>query len=125
MNFEEEYQDVLQNIEFSVVNVYQHHTELLDYDVESVLTALVRTYQAEQSQRQVSLPRLSGLRQELYDAVETMCEWRLGRRELMPAQETGSLPKPVAITVEEVIKCQNEFGNQCKNGASEGGGRGI
>ncbi len=50
-NIEEEYEDVLQNIEFAIISVYREHSELLDYEVEKALNALMVAYQAEQQQR--------------------------------------------------------------------------
>ena len=37
MNVEEEYTDVLQNIEFAIVSVHQEHPLLVDFDVENAL----------------------------------------------------------------------------------------
>ena len=103
MDFEEEYQDVLQNIEFAIVTVYHQQPELLDYDVETVLAALIRTYQAEQSQRQVTLPALNPLRQQLHTAVRQMCEFRLGREGL--STKSGPVPDftPPPLSLGEVI----------------------
>lgn len=125
MTFEEDYQDVLQNIEFTIVNVYHRHSELLDYDVETVLSALIRAYQGEQSQRQIGLPTLNGLRQELYDAVRSMCEWRLGRAEMMEPGEQGDFPKPTAITVEVIVACLKRIRKSVQKWNKQGGQRGY
>mgnify|MGYP001600389697 CR=1 FL=1 len=39
-NFEDEYMDVLQNIEMAIVSVYRKHRDLVDYDVDKVLNLL-------------------------------------------------------------------------------------
>lgn len=125
MNFEEDYQDVLQNIEFAIINVYHQHTGLMDYDVETVLTALIRIYQAEQSKRQVSTPSLNELRQELYDAVKLMCEWRLGRGELMRQGEQEGIPNPPAITIAEIMACLKRIRKSVQKWSKRGGRQGY
>lgn len=40
-NFEEEYLDVLQNIEFAIVNVYRREQALTDYDVSKIMSVLI------------------------------------------------------------------------------------
>ena len=56
---EEEYLDVFQNIEASIVAVYHEIPELTDWDVENALDALIRQYQAEWRGKEVRTPRLS------------------------------------------------------------------
>ena len=75
---EEEHQDVLQNIEAAIVDVHRGRPEMLDYDVDGALEALIAHYVAEQRGRTVRDPVLHGLRQEVFDAVQAMCEWRAG-----------------------------------------------
>jgi hypothetical protein len=77
--FEERYEDVLQNIEFSIVAVHRDHPELLDYDVDAALEALISRYGAEARGRTPREHTLPGLRGEVYDAVLYICEWRIGR----------------------------------------------
>jgi hypothetical protein len=55
MQIEEEYQDVLQNIEFAIVQVYREDRTLLDSDVLESLEALQRYYQAQARQRSASV----------------------------------------------------------------------
>jgi hypothetical protein len=64
--FEEEYQDVLQNIEFAIVSVYREDPGLLDYEVDSALNALIVAYQAEQKHRASRPAALSPLAQEVF-----------------------------------------------------------
>ena len=82
MNFEEEYQDVLQNIEFGIISVYRQDSSLLDYDVMDALEALIRHYAAEQSGRNPPAPRLTERAQRVFEAARSMCEFRLGRQNL-------------------------------------------
>jgi hypothetical protein len=70
---------LLQNIEAAIIAVYRDHREMLDYDVEAVLEALVSEYAAQHQGRVARQVTLAGLRGTLYDAVHAVCEWRLGR----------------------------------------------
>jgi hypothetical protein len=83
MPFEEQYQDVLQNIEFAIVGTYRERPEeISDWSVESALDALIRAYGAEQTGRTLRPARLSEAEQEIYDRVRSICEWRLGPQQM-------------------------------------------
>jgi hypothetical protein len=125
MDFEEEYQDVLQNIEFAIVNVYRHHAELTDFDVETVLSELIRGYQAEQRQREVTPPSLNDLRQQLYDGLKMMCDWRLGRAELSRESGQSDLPRPKPLTVDEIIACLKRIRRSVQKWSKQGGRQGY
>ena len=47
MAFEEQYLDVLQNIEFAIVSAYREHNDLRDREVMRALDALIDFYRAE------------------------------------------------------------------------------
>ncbi len=102
-NFEEKYGDVLQNIEFGIVQVYQAQPTLLD--VDHALEGLVRAYQAEQRGRAAPALRLSLPAQAVYDSVRPICEWRLGR-ELLHAESGEKLDVgPTPLTLDEIVAC--------------------
>jgi hypothetical protein len=86
MRVEEQYEDVLQNIEFSIINVYRQDPSLLDYDVRDAVEALIRCYEAERSGRQPPALRLHERAQRVFQAAQTMCEFRLGRQQLMTGE---------------------------------------
>lgn len=119
--FEERYQDVLQNIEFSIVQVHRIHPELLDYDVDAALEALISRYGAEargRSPREHSLP---GLRGEVYDAVLSICEWRIGRAALDDEPATEDERK----TAEELAACLKRIRNSVQRWTKERGRQGY
>ncbi len=123
MSFEEDYEDVLQNIEFAIVKIYHLHSELLDYDVETTLSALIRSYQVEQSQRQPEPPALNPLRQELYDTVKSMCDWRLGRTEM--GGERGGISTPRVLAVEEIVACLKRIRKSVQKWSKRAGQKGY
>ena len=61
--FEEQYLDVLQNIEFAIGEVYRAHPELTDWNTEKVIEGLIRGYQAEVKGRRAPALKLSDLEQ--------------------------------------------------------------
>jgi hypothetical protein len=54
MKVEEEYFDVLQNLEWAVVNEYRHDRSILDMDAGDAVAALARVYEAEAESRGAS-----------------------------------------------------------------------
>ena len=98
MKLEEEYEDILQNLEFAIVSLYRDNPDLTDHDVETTIGQLIRTYQAEQTGRQIILSNMTPLRQELYHSVYDMAEWRLERRE-MPDLTQGKKDKHFTLMI--------------------------
>jgi hypothetical protein len=123
--FEEQYQDVLQNIEFAIVSVYRRQPTLVDFEVDSALEALARQYQAETQNRERSLPLFTPLTREVYDDVRAVCEWRLGRQDLS-AQDGRTLgvgPEPK--TLDEIIACLKRIRLSVKRWTKQGGRQGY
>jgi hypothetical protein len=104
MKFEEEYEDVLQNIEFGIVSVYHQHSELVDWDVEEALSALIHYYTAEARDKPVELHALPGVQAEVVRAVKAACDWRLGREQLLDEHDQP-VELPVLTTLDEIVAC--------------------
>jgi hypothetical protein len=122
---EEEYMDVLQNIEFGIVSIYRERAEMSDYDVMRTLEALIDSYTAEKIGRPPRDLRLSDLEHHLMDAVRGMCEWRLGRGALPggPASSGNAAPEP--NTVDEIILCLKRVLKSVRRWNKEGGRQGY
>ncbi len=124
-DFEEEYLDVLQNIEFSLASVYHKHAALTDWDTLKAVEALIRTYQAEASQRPAPPLRLSGLAEEVFASAQAMCEVRLGRQSLTNEQGQNVGFAPEAVTVPEIVACLKRIKRSIEKWQKEGGRRGY
>lgn len=104
--FEEQYLDVLQNIEFAIVEVYRASPTLTDWNTEKVIKGLIRGYQAEAREGALHLqnsPTLTGI----VAARKSTCDWRLGH-ETMVVGGVGSQveeDKASPITLEEIVAC--------------------
>ena len=103
--FEEQYTDVLQNIEFAIVNTYRSHPKMTDYSVMEALDAVIGIYDREARGRSAPPRMLPELDQELRDKIHQMCEWRLGLTSLVSEKRAGKVPSPAPLTVEEILNC--------------------
>jgi hypothetical protein len=90
----EENLDVLQKIEFGIVEVYRADRSLLDIDAKDAMDALVRHYHAEEEQRTPPAARLGERAERVFPSVHKVCEWRLGRSALpgTPAEHMPGIP---------------------------------
>ena len=122
MRVEEEYQDVLQNIEMAISAFYREHPELIDFHVDAALEALVRTYQREKTGGAAVLPR-PGLPQEVYQAVKTVCDWRLGRENVV--DEEGQPMGVEPLTVDEIQLCLKRLRKSIDTWTKRGGSQGY
>jgi hypothetical protein len=81
--FEENYIDVLHNIEAAIVSTYRgNQQEMTDWDASRALEALVAHYQAERKGHEARDVFLKPIPQEVFDKVFTVCEFTLGRLSL-------------------------------------------
>ncbi|MBI3762646.1 MAG: hypothetical protein HY260_12415 [Chloroflexi bacterium] len=124
--FEEKYEDVLQNIEFALVNVYREHDEMTDWEALHAVEALIRAYQAEARAKPAPTLELKPLVQKAYDRARDMCEWRLGRAALYQDDEGRPLNMGQdAKTVDEIIVCLKRVRRSIEHWQKRGGRRGY
>jgi len=125
MRVEDQYPDVLQNIELGVVITYRECPGLSDYDVMRTLEALIDAYRAEKIGRPPRPFNLSDDEQLLLANMRRMCEWRLGRRNLddEPANEKEGTPEP--HTVDEIILCLKRIMKSVNTWNKSGGRQGY
>jgi hypothetical protein len=123
--FEDQYLDILQNIEFSLASVYQKNATMTDWDTLKALDGLIRTYQAEASGREAPPTRLNGAAQDAFDAAFAMCDFRLGRGSLH--DETGQMLDLTSgsVTVLEIVACLKRIKRSVEKWQKEGGRRGY
>jgi hypothetical protein len=105
MAVEEEYLDVLQNIEFAIVSTYHDHPEMADAHVIRALEAVIGSYRAEMAGRPAEEFSAARIEAELYRAIRNMCEWRLGRIRPDDADAADLGPAPEPIKIDEIMLC--------------------
>ena len=122
-SFEDEYLDVLQNIEMAILSVFREHDDLLDYDVDKVLNLLWTEYRNEKQGRITSAPRLGERAQMVYQRVKEVCEWRLGRRkEKIRGWFKAQLPP---ISIDEIMDCLKRIRKSIDLWNKQGGRQGY
>ncbi|HJZ50300.1 MAG TPA: hypothetical protein VKE41_24185 [Roseiflexaceae bacterium] len=124
--FEQQYEDVLQNIEFAIVSTYRERPqEISDWSVEAALDALIRAYGAEHTGRTPPSARLSEVEQLIYDRVRRMCEWRLGHEQLLAEQAPPAMREIEAKSLDEIVACLKRVRTSVKRWHKAGGRRGY
>ena len=124
-SFESQYEDILQNIEAGIVCVHRDHPTMTDWQALAAVEALLRTYQAEAKGRQPGLLSLDPLAREVYESVNGMCEWRLGRETLVDEQGKPAGPAPKPITLDEMIACLKRIRKSINRWTQRGGRQGY
>jgi hypothetical protein len=121
MRVEDEYTDVLQNIEWAIVNEFRQDRSILDLDVRDAANALARHYAAESESRGAPRVPLSDRATRVLEATRSMCEWRLGR---MPAPG-GELLELNPLTAAELVLCLKRIRKSIDFWTKEGGRQGY
>lgn len=130
MSVEEQYEDVLQNIEFGIIRVYREHSEMTDWQALDAVQALIRLYQAQAQGRPEPQTTLQPLAQEVFDSAQAMCEWRLGRTHFMRATEPDAPQKEVIIdlnplSLDEIVACLKRIRKSIQFWSKQGGRQGY
>lgn len=124
MKLEDQYTDVLQNIEFGIVMTYRNNLGMSDPDVMRMLEALIDKYAAEKIGRAPRHFSLSDVEKALLENVRRMCEWRMGRGTLTDFPEKARVaPKPISI--DEIVLCLKRVLKSVKRWNEDGGRRGY
>lgn len=114
MSFEEKYLDVLQNLEFAIIEVYRTHEELLDYDALSAVEAVIDFCKAKQIGREMRDFKLSANSQLAFEGLKQICEFRLDK-------ENMSSP----ISENELIDCLKRIKKSIERWTKQNGRKGY
>jgi hypothetical protein len=125
MNVEEEYPDLLQNIEFVIIGVFRRDPMLVDFDVENGVNGLIAKYQAQTQNHEPRLPRLNERAKQVYDSVETICEWRLGREVRLSAEMKDMVPQLAPVSMDVIVACLKRIRKSIQRWNKEGGRQGY
>jgi hypothetical protein len=125
--FEDQYLDVLQNLEFAIVQAAREQPELADWHVESAVNALRKLYRAEARGNEIQDPSagLDPLAQEVYALMKGMAELRLGRGQGFDEDgEPVEIPcEP--ITAQEIVDCLKRIRKSIQRWTKWGGRKGY
>ena len=100
LKFEEQYLDVLQNIEVAIIEAYQENLELTDRDVEQILKTVISIYE-DMNHLELIIKGVQPKLTPLFKQLKLHCDFRLG----LSALDDIYLDREDCITKEEVINC--------------------
>jgi hypothetical protein len=113
--------DVLQNLEFSVVEVWRAHPEMSDYSALRAYEAAFQAYRAELRSHVPKPVNLSGLDATAFEALQDMCEFRLARKQ-RPVPGPENIPP---IPLQLLVDCLRELGKSVERHTKSGGRQGY
>lgn len=113
--------DILQNLEFSVVEIWRAHPEMSDYAALCAYEAAFQIYRAELRGHAPKPPGLTGLDAEAFEAVKAMCEFRLGRK---PCSVPGLEDMP-PVSLQVLVDCLRELGRSVERHTRADGRQGY
>ncbi len=127
MNVEEEYMDVLQNIEFALASVYREDEEMTDWQTLKALEGLIRVYRARERKRSVPAVKLDGLALLAFERADAMCQARLGE---VTEGGKGTLASFLSrnqknVSAAVLVACLKRIQKSVKRWQKEGGRRGY
>jgi hypothetical protein len=119
--FEDQYLDVLQNIEWGLLSLVKDHPELSDYDMLHIIKQALTYYKSQQrGDLAISQIKLTDIYQEIFERVLSICDWRLGKLP-PPYRELACTP----ITIEELLLCLKRIEKSIKFWTKRGGRKGY
>lgn len=122
MALEKKYLDVLQNIEFAIVSVYQEQSDLHDYEVMRAIEASIEFFRAEargHTPKEVSLPAMETV---LFQRLRAMCQWRMGQGKL---GNESQLAPDERKTADEIVACLRKVRKSVDRWNKQGGTQGY
>ena len=125
MDVEEDYLDILQNIEFAIMSVYRDNPLLVDFDVEAAINALISFYHAQPQSHEARRPNLNERATLVYERVQAMCDWRLGREGFVTADGSEDGPRPEPVTLDVIVACLKRIRKSIQRWNKEGGRQGY
>lgn len=119
MEIEEEYQDILLNIEFSIISIYREAPELIDAEVLTAIDALVRFYSAQAQGKSPAVPSVRGISKLVMERV-------MEQVQLMFELEKSNLrDAPTPISFEVVVACLKRIQSSIKFWSKKSGRQGY
>lgn len=124
-SFEDEYLDVLMNLEMALISSYRENEEMVDWNALNVVNALIRVYTAELRGRNEPTLKLDEIEELPYDRAYIICEFHVGRGELATedGEPIGLIPD--AISVDELLQCLKRIRKSIELWRKEGGVKGY
>ncbi len=114
--------EMLQNIEWAIVHYYRDHRDLTDYQVDSAMEALGRTYARERTGGAPTLPK-NEMAREVYAAMKSVCDMLLGRQTVVDTND-----QPISLesaSVDDILAALKRLRKSLETWNKRGGTRGY
>jgi len=112
--------DILQNLEFAVIEVWRRNRDMSDHVAVRAYEAAFEHCRAEARGHSSKPCILTGLDREVFDAVTAMCEFRLGRAALADGPSEAIPPIPVSKLVDGLRELIKSVERHTKLGGRQG-----
>jgi len=122
---EEEYADVLQNIEAAIIAVFDGNSGVVDRDVLTTIDTLIGAYQREKRNRVGVTQCPQGRAGTVYEQCRRVCEWRLGRQVLNEGEPVEDDFRSEELGVYELILCLKRIRKSIRLWHKQGGRQGY
>jgi len=124
MKWQEDNLDVLQNLEFAIVEVWRANPAMTDYSAQRAYEAARQYYRAELRGQPPKEPALTGLDAVAFAAMKQVCKFRLGATPARrpPAKKT---PCPCRRSRSRTLACLQELGKSVERHTRSGGRQGY
>jgi len=119
MSMIEEHEDVLQNIEAAVIQVWRQHPDMTNYTAARAYEAAIAHYHAIEREQTPKPVTLTGLDLTVFEGVKGICELRLGKKRL--ADE----PEFPALRIEDLVACLRKLKKSVDFWTKQGGRQGY
>ena len=121
MRLEEQYAEVLQEIESGIVEVFDSKPKLTDREVLNAIDCLIVLYELEKRNR-IGVSRIpSGRSKLVYESCKETCEFQLGRS---LSSDSGSTVS-ANMTASEIYQCLKRLRKSIRLWHKEGGQQGY
>jgi hypothetical protein len=125
MSVEDKHLDVLQNIEFAIMQVYQEKPDLIDIEVMTAIETLSRLYDAEAQGRSGTSRSLKGTTAQVAEQVKSVCEMRLRRVSIDDQAEQISEEEMAPKTLIDIVDCLKRIQSSIKFWTKKSGRQGY
>lgn len=121
---EEEFEEVLLNIELRVTRMFQENPTMTDYVAAEVYEALVAHYSALSNGRTPPKPRVKGLALELFEDIKNVCDICLegGASDTLIKKKNSPI---LTISKEDLVRCLRRLQKSVKLWTEKGGRQGY
>ncbi|BAY29765.1 hypothetical protein NIES2107_16090 [Nostoc carneum NIES-2107] len=125
MSVEDKHLDVLQNIEFAIIQVYLDRPDLIDAEVMTAIESLTRLYSAEAQGRSAPSRPIRGISAQVAEQVKAICELRLGRTSIEDETNQPLDQNMTPKTLTEIVDCLKRIQSSIKLWTNKGGRQGY